>query len=76
MRLAPLTGLRSLWLPEWAGGRSALLQWQAQLAAAGPPLVTLRVMDHDNVWRLPAPAGCPDVEDSLQWWQAEVWNTI
>ncbi|EFJ41659.1 hypothetical protein VOLCADRAFT_98366 [Volvox carteri f. nagariensis] len=71
MQLAPLTGLRGLWLPEWAASRAHVLMWQSQLAALGPALVTLRVMDHDNLWRLPTPAGCPDVADSLQWWQAE-----
>eukprot|EP00198_Chlamydomonas_reinhardtii_P012218 XP_001701555.1 predicted protein [Chlamydomonas reinhardtii] len=76
MRLAPLRGLRGVWLPEWAGSREQLLSWQAQLAAAGPALVAVRVMHADNLWRLSTPAGCPDVEDSLEWWQAGVWNTI
>ncbi len=77
MRLAPaLRQLRGLWLPEWAGSREQLLGWQAQLAAAGAALVAVRVMDTDNLWSLPTPAGCPDVDDSLQWWQAEVWTTI
>lgn len=39
--------------------------------------VTLRCANYDNIWRLPCPVGCPDTEDdSLQWWRADVWNTL
>ncbi|GLI62185.1 hypothetical protein VaNZ11_004770 [Volvox africanus] len=56
MTLPPgaLSGLRTLWLPNWAMPIKQLLQWQQMLQAA-MPLVVLRVTEYDVVWTVPTP---------------------
>ncbi|GIL75057.1 hypothetical protein Vretimale_7748 [Volvox reticuliferus] len=49
-----LSGLRTLWLPNWAMPIKQLLQWQQMLQAA-MPLVVLRVTEYDVVWTVPTP---------------------
>ncbi|GLI66836.1 hypothetical protein VaNZ11_010794 [Volvox africanus] len=70
-----LTRLRSLWLPDWAAPPHQLVQWQMQIAQMAP-LVALRMVDHHYFWRLPAPVGCPEVQDRLQWWGFDAWNVL
>jgi hypothetical protein len=56
--LAPLTGLRGLWLPEYVASRPQLAALQSHLAASGPALVSLRPITQGGsggVWALP---GC------------------
>ncbi|PNH00251.1 hypothetical protein TSOC_013938, partial [Tetrabaena socialis] len=40
------------------------------------PLAALRLVDHHYFWRLPAPVGCPEVQDRLQWWGFDAWNVL
>ncbi|GFR52424.1 hypothetical protein Agub_g14996, partial [Astrephomene gubernaculifera] len=49
-----LSGLRTLWLPNWAMPIKQLLQWQQMLQVA-MPLVVLRVTEYDVVWTVPTP---------------------
>ncbi|GFR49097.1 hypothetical protein Agub_g10890, partial [Astrephomene gubernaculifera] len=67
--------LRSVWLPDWAVPPHQLVQWQTQVAQVAP-LAALRLVEHHYFWRLPAPVGCPEVQDRLQWWGFDAWNVL